>query len=174
MFYFPISNTKSNTRRHRTKSSRLPTPMPPPPPGALLAMNNNNNNTIIKSSSSSFLGGRRGVSFFVFCSFVCFFSLHFSSSKWRSLQLELDQTHEKYSKEINELTMKVQLLSKNSQRMESLEKERDTQRTRLKEKNSEINQLKEELKKSKPTGVRRRWRRRRRRGTKSWRSKSER
>ena len=35
--------------------------------------------------------------------------------------------------------------------MESLEKERDTQRTRLKEKNSEINQLKEELKKSKPT-----------------------
>ena len=37
--------------------------------------------------------------------------------------------------------------------MESLEKERDTQRTRLKEKNSEINQLKEELKKSKPTAA---------------------
>ena len=83
--------------------------------------------------------------------FICFLSLHFSSAKWRSLQLELDQANQSCEKQIKDLTNKAQYATKNQQRMESLEKERDSQRVRLKEKNAEINQLKEELKKSKPT-----------------------
>ena len=120
---------------------------------------------------SSFLGGgsassslsatttkrRRHFWFFVFrilpvaSVFACVACAQYSSTKWRSTQLELDRATRACRERLEALTSGARAETKTRQRIESLEKERDAQRSRLKEKNAEINQLKEELKKSKPT-----------------------
>ena len=83
--------------------------------------------------------------------FACVFCAQYSSTKWRSTRSNSIERREFCPGRKTRGADDGARGDEDATTDRKFEKERDAQRSRLKEKNAEINQLKEEVKKSKPT-----------------------